>query len=67
MASITITFKDGTKREFPHVGRAGGGYTKKVRYEGGFVIVTDEYYNETAFPQSDVREVYKDSGDRGRW
>ena len=67
MASITIKFKDGTKREFPHVGRAGGSYTKSVRYEGAFVIVTDEYYNETAFPVQDITEVYKDSNERGRW
>ncbi len=57
MASIEIIFKDGTKREFLHQGRAGGSYTKKVRYEGGFVIVRDEYYKETAFPADDIKEI----------
>jgi len=57
MASITVTMKDGKKREFPHRGRAGGSYTKRVRYEGGFVIITDEWSNETAIPSADVAEV----------
>lgn len=35
MASFTITMKDGTVREFPHQGRAGGSYTKSIRYEDG--------------------------------
>jgi hypothetical protein len=57
VSSITVRFKDGTKREFPHQGRAGGSYTKSVKYEGGAVIITDEWYNRTAFPLSDVSEV----------
>jgi hypothetical protein len=65
MASITITMKDGTIRSFPHEGRAGGSYTKSVRYEGGFVIVTDEWYKETAIPAEDVREVVKTSERQG--
>jgi hypothetical protein len=59
MASITITMKDGSTREFPHEGRGGGSYSKSVRYEGGFVIVTDEWGKETAIPSSDVKEVVK--------
>lgn len=55
--SITIKFKDGTKREFPHKGRAGGSHTKSVKYEGAFVIVTDEYYQKNAFPAQDIAEV----------
>lgn len=57
MSSITITFKDGTVKEFPHKGRPGGSYTKSVKYEGAFVIVTDEYYRQEAFPASDIKMV----------
>jgi hypothetical protein len=57
MASVTVKFKDGTKREFPHEGRAGGSYTKTVKYEGGVVIIQDEWYRRTAFPLEDVAEV----------
>lgn len=59
MASITIIFKDGTRRHFEHEGRAGGSYTKEVKYEGGFVIVTDEWYHTYAFPADAVQEVQK--------
>lgn len=57
MANITIKMKDGTVKDFPHVGRAGGSYTKSIRYEGAFAIVTDEWYNETAIPVEDIAEV----------
>jgi hypothetical protein len=57
MANITIKFKDGAVRKFPHKGRCGGSYTKSVRYKEGFAIVTDEYGEETAFPSSDISEV----------
>jgi len=57
MTSITIHMKDGTTREFPHKGRPGGSYTKSIRYEGAFAVVADEYYNETAIPVADIKEV----------
>ena len=57
MTSIVIDFKDGSQREFPHEGRLGGSYTKRVKYEGAFVIVEDEWYKTYAFPASDIREV----------
>ena len=57
MASITIHFKDGKKKEFRHEGRAGGSYTKEVRYEGAFAIVRDEWYNETSFPAADIDRI----------
>lgn len=60
MASITIFMKDGSKKEFPYMGRAGGSYTNTVRYEGGFAIVKDEYNNETAVPSQDIAEVKVD-------
>ena len=67
MADIRIIFKDGSVREFKHEGRAGGSYTKSVKYEGAFVIVTDEWYNQYAFPSDDVREIQQQSDCRGRW
>ena len=57
MPSILVKFMDGSERSFPHVGRSGGSYTKTVTYEGGMVVVQDEYYTRTAFPQADVTEV----------
>lgn len=55
--NITIRLKDGTVREFKHEGRAGGSYTKHLSYEPGFVIVTDEWDKQTAFPTADVAEI----------
>lgn len=66
MADVTIKMKDGTTREFKHKGCLGGSYTVTVRYEGAFVIVTDEYYTETAIPASDVAEVVT-RDHRGGW
>lgn len=57
MASIKITKKDGEVLNFPHEGRAGGSYTKEIRYEGGFAIVTDEWGRETAIPREDIEQV----------
>lgn len=57
MSSITVIMKDGTKKEFPHEGRPGGSYTKRLRYEPGFVVVTDEYYKQTAIPTDLIQEV----------
>ena len=57
MANITITMKDGEVKKFPHEGRPGGSYTKKVRYEGAFVVITDEWGKEIAIPAEDVKQV----------
>ena len=57
MANITVKMKDGTVRKFPHEGRAGGSYSKTVRYEGEMVIITDEWFKQTAIPVADVEEV----------
>jgi len=57
MASFVITMKDGTIRRFPHKGRPGGSYTKTIKYEGAMAIITDEYYNRTAIPVSDIKEI----------
>ena len=66
MANITVTMKDGTVRKFLHEGRSGGSWTKSVRYEEGFVVITDEYGKETAIPTADVKEVTSESH-RGCW
>ena len=66
MANITIKMKDGTVRKFLHEGRAGGSWTKSVRYEAAFAVVTDEYGKETAIPVADIEEVVSESH-RGRW
>lgn len=55
--SISVEMKDGTTREFPHQGRAGGSYTKHIRYEGAFAIIGDEWGNEVAIPVGDIKEV----------
>lgn len=57
MASITVKLKDGTVRQFPHKGRAGGSWTKTIRYEGAFAIIQDEWQMEVAIPANDVREI----------
>jgi hypothetical protein len=63
MPDITVIMKDGEVREFPHEGRAGGSYTKTIKYEGGFAIITDEWWNQTAIPCENIKEV-KVSGQR---
>ena len=57
MANVLVRMKDGSKRDFPHQGRTGGGYTKSVSYEGAFVVIEDEWGVRTAIPASDVAEV----------
>jgi hypothetical protein len=52
-----VKMKDGTVREFPHVGRAGGSYTKTLKFEGAFAVIEDEYYRRTAIPAADIAEV----------
>lgn len=57
MSSITIKMRDGTVKDFPHVGRGGGSYTKRIEYKGNFVIIIDEYDKQTAIPTDLVQEV----------
>ena len=66
MSNIYIEFKDGTKKEFLHEGRAGGSYTKEIKFEGGFVIITDEWYHRFVYPAQDIKEV-KTKPNRGDW
>lgn len=57
MASIYVKMKDGTERQFEHQGRAGGSYTKTAKYEGAFLVIEDEYYQQIAIPAADIAEV----------
>lgn len=57
MASIYIKMKNGSTKEFKHEGRAGGSYTKRIKYEGAFAIVVDEWDNETAIPVEMIEEI----------
>lgn len=57
MANIEIIMKDGEIKKFKHFGRAGGSYTKRIKYEGGMAIVTDEWNKEIAIPVNDIKEV----------
>lgn len=57
MASITVRMKDGTIRDFPHEGRPGGSYTKRLTYEGAFAVIQDEWQTRTAIPAADIAEI----------
>lgn len=57
MSDITIYMKDGTVHDYPHRGRAGGSYTKSIKYEGGMAIVEDEWGVKIAYPISEVASV----------
>lgn len=57
MASFKVRMKDGTVRDFPHAGRAGGSYTKSIEYVPGFVVITNEWGTKTSIPAADIAEV----------
>jgi hypothetical protein len=48
--SVVVTMRDGSVRNFPPLQRFGGYFTKQVRYETSFVVITDEYGDTTAIP-----------------
>lgn len=60
MSNITVKMKDGSVKKFPHVGRAGGSYSKSVEFEGAFVVITDEWGKRIAIPANDVSEVVEE-------
>ncbi len=62
--NIEVKMRSGEIRKFPHQGRAGGSYTKTIRYEPGFVVITDEWHTEIAIPTADIAEVKTDSNYR---
>jgi hypothetical protein len=57
MSNIIIKMRDGTEKKFMHEGRAGGSYTKEIRYEGNFAIIKDEFYRETVIPMDLILEI----------
>jgi len=59
MIDVKVIMKNGEAHEFKHKGRAGGSYGILVRYEGAFVIISDEWGNESSFPAQDVGKVEK--------
>ena len=66
MANICIELNDGTVLNFKHEGRAGGSYTKTIRYDGAFAIVEDEWGKRTAIPAANIRMI-EETPERGRW
>lgn len=60
--NIIVKMKDGTVKEFPHLGRAGGSYTKTLSFEGVFAVITDEWYHKTCIPAADIEEIKTNSG-----
>lgn len=65
MSAILITFKDGTRREFPHEFRPGGSWTTSLRAEVGFVVVKDVWGKEFWFPTEDIKEATSTPEPRG--
>ena len=61
MSKVTVTLKDGNSIEFAETGRPGGSYSNSVAYEIGFVVVTDEWGAQVAFPASDIAKVTIDA------
>ena len=57
MSNIVMKMKDGTVRQFKHEERPGGSYTKKLKAEGAFAVVTDEYERKTYVPAADIAEI----------
>jgi hypothetical protein len=68
MATVTIKFRDGKKDlTLEDRGAPGGSYAQSVRYESGFVVVTDAYGGQRAFPTDLIAEMKIDSERRGGW
>lgn len=55
--NIKIIMRDGTVKDFPHVGRNGGSYTKEIEYKSAMTIVIDEWGKRTAIPNDLIAEV----------
>ncbi len=54
---ITIQLLDGTEKIFPDETRPGGSYANRLRYEPGFVVVTNVWGNETSIPERLIKEI----------
>ena len=64
MADVRVEMLNGEVHEFKDRGRSGGSYTVTIRQEGGFVIITDEWYHETAFPANTIKSVHTTQSNR---
>lgn len=62
MERITVFMKDGTRREFVERGRPGGSHTLRLKYEPGFAVIIDEYYNTVSIPVDDIKEIKTEAG-----
>lgn len=65
MKRITFTMKDGSKREFVERGRGGGSYTIRMKTDGEFAVVIDEWEHQTWIPSVDIAEITCDPGRSG--
>ena len=57
MSNIIVKMKDGTERKFLHEGRSGGSYTKRLKYDGAFAIIEDEWGARVSIPSTDILEI----------
>lgn len=57
MADITIKMKDGRTLDFPSHPRPGGSYTQRLKFEGAFAVIEDEWGKRTAIPAGDIAEA----------
>lgn len=60
MAAITVKMRDGSVREFKDQSRPGGSYSNRVKYEGAFAVITDEWSKRTAIPVELIAEVVEE-------
>ena len=64
MRSIIVKMKNGTEKRFDHKGRPGGSFSIRLKYEGAFAIIIDEYENQTVIPAQDILEIKTESFSR---
>jgi hypothetical protein len=57
MSDITIIYINGDQEYLKDNGALGGSYSQSVRYEEGFVVITDAYGGERAIPNSRINEI----------
>ena len=57
MANIVIEYKDGRIERFKEEQRAGGCYRNTLRYETGFIVITDVWGKETSIPSDDIKRI----------
>jgi len=64
-ANVDVYMKNGTVNRFTAKSRSGGSWELHVKYEGGMVVVVDEWESTVAYPQEDVEHVQ--TTERHRW